>query len=200
MKLVNILNFFYRNKFFRIAWGLLNEVYFWIENKIKSYYYLMLNDRLRVKFKKIGKNVMILQPTHISHPHKISIGNNVYLGPDCFISAEGGLTIGSNCSLSGGLLIYTWNHDYGKDVIPFGKEKVHKPVVIKDNVWIGSRVSIVPGVTIGEGAIIGLGSVVTKDVPDLAIVGGNPAKVIKFRDRKQYEKLKGNNKILILNK
>ncbi|MBS3150013.1 acyltransferase [Candidatus Woesearchaeota archaeon] len=160
----------------------------------------MKNDLLVSNLKSVGTNVRISQPTNISHPEKIIIGSNVYLGPDCFISAEGGLTIGSNCSLSGGLLIYTWNHDYNKEILPFGKEKVHKPVIIKDNVWIGSRVSIVPGVTIGEGSIIGLGSVVTKDVLDLAIIGGNPAKVIKFRDKKQYEKLKNNNKFLVLNK
>jgi len=200
MKLFNLFNLFYRNRFLRVTWRYFNEVYFWVENKILSYYRLMKNDLLVSNLKSVGTNVRISQPTNISHPEKIIIGSNVYLGPDCFISAEGGLTIGSNCSLSGGLLIYTWNHDYNKEILPFGKEKVHKPVIIKDNVWIGSRVSIVPGVTIGEGSIIGLGSVVTKDVLDLAIIGGNPAKVIKFRDKKQYEKLKNNNKFLVLNK
>ena len=200
MKFLNIFNFFYKNKLIREIWRFFNDIYFWVENKLISYYRLMKNDALVSKLKSAGTNVKISQPTSISHPEKIIIGTNVYLGPDCFISAEGGLIIGSNCSLSGGLLIYTWNHDYNKEVLPFGKEKVYKPVVIKDNVWIGSRVSIVPGVTIGEGSIIGLGSVVTKDVPDLAIVGGNPATVLKYRDKKEYEKLKNSKKFLTLNK
>ena len=58
-----------------------------------------------------------------------------------------------------------------------------EPVYIGDDVWIGARVIILPGRKIGEGVIIGAGAVVTKDVPDYAVVGGNPAKVIKFRNK-----------------
>jgi acetyltransferase-like isoleucine patch superfamily enzyme len=66
---------------------------------------------------------------------------------------------------------------------------VQKKVVIGNNVWIGMSVCIVPGVTIGEGAVVGMGSVVTKDVPPLAVVGGNPARVLKFRAKEHYERL-----------
>lgn len=82
------------------------------------------------------------------------------------------------------------------DALPYGTKYINKPVIIEDNVWIGSDVIIIPGVTIHEGAIIGIGSVVTKDVPSCAVVGGNPAKIIKYRDKEQYEKLKRNERFL----
>lgn len=200
MKLISLFRVFYKNKTFRILWRLFNKLYFDVENKLISYYNLMKDDMLRTSIKHIGRNVRILQPAKISFADRISIGNNVYIGPDSFISAEGGLSIGSNCSISGGLLIYTWNHEYkNSDTIPFTKSKEFKPVRIKDNVWIGSRVTIVPGVTIGEGVIIGMGSVIAKDIPDLAIVGGNPAIVLKYRDKKQYIRAKTNGKFFVMN-
>ena len=201
MKMIMFFKFFYEITLFRVIWRQLNDVYFWLENKFISYHNIMKNDRLFRRLKKIGYNVKISQPAIMGPLERISIGNNVYIGPDSFISAEGGLTIGSNCSISGGLLIYTWNHDYIKsNLLPFNKEKILKPVIIKDNVWIGSRVTIIPGVVIGEGAIIGMGSVITKDVPDLAIVGGNPAVILKYRDKATYDLLKKNNKFFVMNK
>ena len=75
-------------------------------------------------------------------------------------------------------------------MIPYDESYVYKTVVIGDNVWLGNRVTIVGDVTIGEGVIVAAGSVVCKDVPDYAIVGGNPAKVIKYRDIEHYNRLK----------
>ena len=63
--------------------------------------------------------------------------------------------------------------------------------------WIGSRVTIIPGVSIGEGAVIGAGAVVTHDIPPLAVAGGNPAKVIKYRNQEVYEKLKSEKRIYL---
>ena len=93
----------------------------------------------------------------------VTIGNDVMMGPDCNI--------------------YTRNHKHDRTDIPMrlqGYEDI-KAVCIKDDVWIGSGVTIMPGVTIGKGAILGTGAVVTHDVPDFAIVGGVPARVIKSR-------------------
>jgi acetyltransferase-like isoleucine patch superfamily enzyme len=81
------------------------------------------------------------------------------------------------------------NYDYG-DKIPYDDTYINKDVLIKDNVWLGSRVVILGGVTIGEGAIIQAGSVVVSDIPDYAIAGGHPAKVFKYRDKEHYNKLK----------
>ena len=88
-------------------------------------------------------------------------------------------------------MIITQNHDYDTgNAIPYGDGYIYKTVTIEDNVWFGNRVIITGDITIGEGAIIAAGAVVCKDVPPYAIVGGNPAKVIKYRDIEHYERLK----------
>lgn len=81
------------------------------------------------------------------------------------------------------------DYDYG-DAIPYGNTYVSRFVEIGDFVWLGSDVTISGNVKIGEGAIIAIGSVVVKDVPPFAIVGGNPAKIIKYRDIEHFNKLK----------
>ena len=87
------------------------------------------------------------------------------------------------------------SHDYDNDdKIPYGRNHTTKQIVIDDFVWLGSDVTISGNVHIGEGAIVAIGSVVVKDVPRCAIVGGNPAKVIKFRDIEHFEKLKNEGK------
>lgn len=91
-------------------------------------------------------------------------------------------------------MIITQNHNYEGDMIPYDNTYVYKNVTIGECVWFGNRVIVTGNVTIGEGAIIAAGSVVCKDVPPLAIVGGNPAKVIKYRDKEHYYKLKADGK------
>lgn len=85
------------------------------------------------------------------------------------------------------------DYDYG-DKIPYGSHYATKNVKIDDFVWIGSDVIICGNVHIGEGAIIAMGAVVVKDVPPYSIVGGNPAKVIKYRNIEQFNKLKAEGK------
>ena len=83
------------------------------------------------------------------------------------------------------------SHDYDNDdKIPYGKGYTKKDVIIDDYVWLGSDIIICGNVHIGEGAIVAIGSVVVKDVPRCAIVGGNPAKIIKYRNIEHFEKLK----------
>ena len=97
------------------------------------------------------------------------------------------------------LLIIAQNHNYdGGQHIPYSSnDYIYKDIEIGDCVWIGSRVTILPGTKIGEGAIIQAGAVVHGEIPPLAIAGGNPAKVFKYRNKEHYEKLKANKKFLI---
>lgn len=99
------------------------------------------------------------------------------------------MTIGDNTHISRNLTLYSYNHNYEGCALPYDNTTIEKSVVIGRNVWIGMDVKIAPGVTIGDGAIIGLGTVVSKDVPPLAIVAGQPLRIIKYRDKRHYDKL-----------
>ena len=122
----------------------------------------------------LGKNVNF-NGLRIMGAGKVSIGDNFHSGEDCL------------------LIVQNHNYDYGK-AIPYDSTIIMKPITIEENVWLGSRVIILGGVTIGEGAIIQAGAVVVNDIPKYAIAGGNPAKVFKYRDIEHYEKLKKENK------
>jgi acetyltransferase-like isoleucine patch superfamily enzyme len=113
------------------------------------------------------------------------IGSNTYIGEYNNIRAGGGMIqIGDFCSISQHISIIASNHKFKKEELirnqPWDLE--NNFVVIKDDVWIGANSIILPGVTIGKGAIIGAGSVVNKDIPDFAIAVGNPVRVIRYRE------------------
>lgn len=133
-----------------------------------------------------GKNVHF-SPLNSDFSYKtISIGNDVYIGPYAIFSAEKGLTIGNKVTFGPHVTIMAGNHNF-KVVGSYIFDNHEKnedddlPVNICDDTWIGCNVVILKGVTIGRGAIIGAGSIVTKDVPPYAIVGGNPARIIRYR-------------------
>ena len=124
-----------------------------------------------------------------------SIASTSHLKSGTFIECTGGVTIGEYFHTGRGLTIFSTNHHYQSDhAIPYDKTIVKSPVSIGDFVWCGANVTIVPGVTIGEGAVIGAGSVVTRDIPRCAVVGGNPAQIIKYRDKQIFERLKSEGK------
>lgn len=122
------------------------------------------------------------------------LGDNVhFLGLS--VSDEGTVTIGDNFHSGSGCLLITQTHNYDTgDAIPYDSTPVTKPVEIGDNVWFGRNVTVLPGVSIEEGAIIQAGSVVTKDIPKGAIAGGHPAEVFDHRDMDHYERLKAEGK------
>ena len=118
----------------------------------------------------LGKNVNF-NGLEISGAGKVTIGDNFHSGPDCLFITQ------------------SHNFDSGKK-IPYDSTYILNDIIIKDNVWLGSRVIVLGGVVIGEGAIIQAGSCVTSDIPDYAIAGGHPAKAFKTRDIEHYKKLR----------
>lgn len=119
---------------------------------------------------------MFLTPIHIDFGRNIIIGNNVFINFNCSFLDRGTITIGDNVLIGPNCNIFTTNHP----IAPKNrKSTISKAITIKNDVWIGGNVTILPGITINANSIVGAGSVVTKDVPENVIVAGNPAKVIK---------------------
>lgn len=113
---------------------------------------------------------------------KIEIGSNTVINRFTYLDGRASLRIGNNVNISHYSIIQTLTHDPQSQSFTCQE----KPVTIGDYVWIGARAIICPGVTIGEGAVIAAGAVVTKDVPPYAIVGGNPARYIKNRTKELH--------------
>lgn len=131
-------------------------------------------------FDECGENVNIEKNAYFSNGRGISIGSGSGLGVNCFV--HGPLRIGDNVMMGPDVVILTHTHNIERTDIPMVKQGSRiEEVIIGNDVWIGMRSIIMPGVKIGNGAVIGAGAIVTKDVPDYAIVGGVPAKFIKYR-------------------
>lgn len=111
----------------------------------------------------------------------VELGDRSGLGVNCRISGK--VVIGRDVMMGPNVSFYTRNHAFSRIDIPMSQQgfSVEKPVIICDDVWIGANSILLGGVIVGKGAVIGAGAVVTKDVPEYAIVGGNPAKVLKYR-------------------
>jgi acetyltransferase-like isoleucine patch superfamily enzyme len=137
---------------------------------------------LRLLGGQVGKGVVYYPGVWISPPSGISIGDEVDLALDVVITASGGVEIGDRTLIGYRTQIISANHgipDRPLRIIAASHER--KPVVIGSDVWIGASCIILPGVTIGEGCVVGAGSVVTKDLPAWSIAVGNPARLIKTR-------------------
>ena len=145
---------------------------------------------LKHRASKYGDYVGATRIPHIGSDVKLEIGSHA--GFNGFTATGwGGVKIGNYFHSGTNVKIMLGSHDYDHgDKIPYGKAYTSKQVVIEDFVWLGSDVIISGNIHIGEGAIVAIGSVVVKDVPPYAIVGGNPAKIIKYRDIEHFEKLK----------
>lgn len=135
----------------------------------------------RMILEKCGKKVNIYPEARFSS--KVELGNNSDIGLAARI--QGKCIIGDNVMMGPEVMIWTMNHRTSDWTVPMmyqGSEE-EKPVVIGNDCWIGSRVVVLPGVKIGNGVIIGAGTVVSKDIPDYAVAVGNPAKVVKYRNK-----------------
>ncbi|KZX11583.1 acyltransferase [Methanobrevibacter filiformis] len=157
--------------------------------KLKRNYYA---DKVKRKVAKYGNNLKVNNSSNVTS--NTYLGNNVNFN-GITIQGKGKVSIGSNFHSGIGLYLITDIHNYDHGIaIPYDDSIISKDITIKDNVWLGNRVMILPGVTIEEGAIIQAGSVVVNNIPKHAIAGGHPAKVFKYRDINHYEKLKKENK------
>lgn len=159
---------------------------------IKNFKYK--NKELTYIFKSKGHNVLIQDNCRIYNTESIKLGNNILIGQGALIEGIGGLDIGDNVIFGPDVTIWTANHNYyNPNLLPYDEKVNNKPVSIGNNVWLGAKCIIIPGVSIGDGAIIGMGAVVNKDIPKGAVVCGNPAQIVKYRDMNKYEELVKNN-------
>lgn len=131
----------------------------------------------------------------VGNLNKFKIDETSHLKSDTFIECSGGVTIGKYFHTGKSLTIFSTNHNYeSNNSIPYDGKSIEKPVIIEDFVWCGANVTIVPGVKVGEGVVIGAASVVTKNVPKYAVIGGNPAKILKYRNKDLFKILKNEEK------
>ena len=163
----------------------LDGLVWWIVNSFISGFpsIAFRNWALRLFGVKMTRNVRFYQGFHIRKPSNIIIREGVSIGPKVLLDGRCGLEIGNNVVIGYEAIIWSLNHDYNDEHF---KGKGGK-VSIGDYAWICSRSIILPGIQIGEGAIVASGAVVTKDVAPYTIVGGIPARVIGKRDNKEYQ-------------
>lgn len=149
----------------------------YIPSELRARYYKLF-------LKSCGDSVFICHGLKCSNLKNVSLGHHVYINHDVwFGTLNQPLTIGNYVQIGQYVSFMTAMHKFDRVDIPMFEQKgyTEKAITVEDDVWIGMRAIIMPGVTIGKGAIVGAGAVVTKDVPPYAVVGGIPAKVIKYR-------------------
>lgn len=138
---------------------------------------------LKIHKQEKKQNVIIQKNLDISLTQIINIDSGSSIGKNSRI--QGPIQIGKNVMIAPDLMTITQEHNFSRLDIPMNAQgdTEHKKIIINDDVWIGSRVIILPGIIIGKGSIIGAGAVVTKNVDAYSIIGGVPAKLIRYRDK-----------------
>jgi len=139
---------------------------------------------LRYFFRSLGQHAVIKAGFKVARPEMITIGSHCNFARGVFITGGGGVTIGDWVGFGPDVKVWSVNHRFDDPDTPWqlqGWEE--KPVHIEDDVWLGANVFVMPGVTIGKGAIVSAGAVVSKSIPAYALVAGNPARVVGWRKR-----------------
>ncbi|MGC6482608.1 MAG: acyltransferase [Synechococcus sp.] len=173
-------------------------------------HHLVYHFRSRIAAKILGhasKCITFMQNIRLNHPKQILIGEAARIGPDCFLGAgssasekllvgsnvyigprayidasDGGISIGDDVLIGPNVVLRASNHVFSDPAIPIRLQGTcGTGIVIEEDVWLGANVVIIDGVTIGRGAVIGAGAVVTKSIPSYAVAVGVPAKVISSR-------------------
>lgn len=130
---------------------------------------------------RLGEGSLIAAPIAGAALDRVVIGRNVFVNTNCLMMARGGITIEDNVQIAANVQLISNNHDeYDRQILTC------RPVLICEGAWIGAGATILPGVRVGKHAIVGAMSVVTKDVPDYAVVVGSPARVVKTLDPEKF--------------
>jgi acetyltransferase-like isoleucine patch superfamily enzyme len=135
---------------------------------------------------KIGNNCVVRRGVYLGSPNELEMGDGSFIGR-ASLYCTGGVKIGKNVNISDGAVVITAKHDVNSPAF----EALYEPIVINDWAWIATNAIVLAGVTIGEGAVVAAGAVVTKDVAPYSIVGGNPAKVIGERKKQAFTYVPG---------
>ena len=135
--------------------------------------------------KPVGEGFCLFPPFYTDYGQNITIGKDVFINTSCHFQDQGGITIGAGSLIGHCVVLATLNHEEN----PARRGDLHPaPIRIGENVWIGAHATVCPGVTIGDGAIVAAGAVVTRDVPANTVVGGVPARVIRAIERSEQER------------
>lgn len=180
-----------KRQFFFVRRGLWYFIYYFFAQHLPASYRFQPFGKMAKKiravsckylFRRCGLNINVEKGANFYTGWEIEIGDNSSLGINCMIPYD--LKVGKDVMMGPYVVIIGDNHRFDNLDLPMRLQgtQEYPPVRIGDDVWIGARAIILPGLTIGNGAIIGAGSVVTKDVPPYAICAGNPAKIIRYRN------------------
>jgi putative colanic acid biosynthesis acetyltransferase WcaF len=175
-KIILPKNFRGRNAFVVQLWWIVQGTFFRMS---PQFLYGFRNFLLRLFGAKIGKKVIIRPTARITYPWKVSIGDYSWIGDDVVLYSLGEIEIGKNVVISQKSYICTASHDYLQSDFPIFAKKS----TIEDECWLATDVFVSPGITIGEGSVIGSRSSVYKDIPSNKVCIGSPAKIIRERIR-----------------
>jgi acetyltransferase-like isoleucine patch superfamily enzyme len=145
-----------------------------IESRFRVFFYS--------RFFSIGEETIILSGFKVRNPEKIKIGKRGYININCFMQGSGGVEIGDDVIIGPNVSFYSENHNFlDKKKLIKDQGFTRKKIIVGNDVWLGANVTILPGISLGDGCVVGAGAIVTKSFPSYSVIAGVPAKKIKER-------------------
>jgi putative colanic acid biosynthesis acetyltransferase WcaF len=176
-------SFSLRNRIGRVVWDVVYILFFRLSPKPLHRWRSFL---LRIFSAQVGVGVHVYPKVKIWAPWNLVLGDECGIANGAILYSQGKITIGKRVVISQGAHLVAGTHDYTKTGFPL----ITMPIIIKDHVWVAAEAFVHPGITIGEGSVIGARSVVTKDMPNWMVCAGHPCKPIKERIMQdQYQKV-----------